>query len=97
MVSSCRQQVDPFRFQHVAGVRQARLNIFWRQVVVLMEHVLDGPALPENLEDEFNGDPSASDHGLPHENLCLENGRRHEAVDQVIEQRSRTYRSRFSS
>ncbi len=57
--SGIGQEVDAFRFQHLARVRKARLNVGRGQMVVLSQHLLDGPASPQQVDDKLDRDARA--------------------------------------
>jgi hypothetical protein len=65
------QEIDPLRLEYVAGVGQARLKVFRRQVVVLLKDLLSRSAPRQQVHHEFDGDPRAFDDGLSDQDLWI--------------------------
>lgn len=66
-----RRQVDAFRFEHVAGIRQTGLYVFRRQVIVFAENLLKRPAARQQVNHELYGDSRPFDDWLTNQHLWV--------------------------
>src|SRR5262245_45666572 len=57
--SARRKQIDPLRFQDVAGIGQACLNVVGAKMIVLTQDLLLRPATAQHLDDELDRNASS--------------------------------------
>src|SRR5437870_4363908 len=54
-LSASGKQINLFRFQHFAGIRQARLQVLALEMVVFVQNLLKGPASAKQIDDKLYG------------------------------------------
>src|SRR5688572_30778099 len=66
------QRVNPFRFQHVTGVSQARLDVFGRQVIILAQNLFRRPTSPQQIDDKLHANASSSNDRFADQDFRIE-------------------------